>query len=773
MGAVWLLIAATLRRRRRVLVGLAIASALSSGFVVTAANGAWRTKTSWDRLNVRTKGADALVSVLGADVDRARKAILADPDVDAAGAFTWAPVVVKGMPGAENMGLFGALGPGFNDTVWRSLVERGRLADPGRPDEITVNQPYAELGRLEVGDRVELVGPGVDQPATVVGIHRSPLDIGPNAGAPSALATPAFMARWHDTFARLPGFTDARPAIVLRVAHHADLPAVLHRLQTKLPAGAGIVDKAALDSDIRPGIDSATTAYLILFGASAVAAVVLLALLAGRSLGRREADTGVLSALGYTRGQRAVGMAAPLVVALAAGTAVSPAIAAALSPEVRTGLVRSIDPVSGVWVDWPVVVGAAAVLALVTAALVSVVAVRASIVRPPAQPPVRRPSLLARASRVTPSATLGAIAVFGGTAPAARRRATSTLLGCAAVLAGVIATLGWRSSIDSLERHPRLQGWSFDAAAVGVADSGQADFDKARAALRSSAGILGAVAYDQYVPLYHGTDVDLFALADVKGRVDPIVESGRAPVRAGEALAAGDFLRAYHLHVGDTITMAGDHGPLPITLVGRTVFPLLGNTGFGDTLIVDQATGDELHVGPLNAGFLLELAQGVSIESAQALLGAEMAVNPPSSPPPIVRIRDVRGIVAALTLFLGAFAVAVFGFGVVAGGHDQRGDYAVARALGLRRRQVVAAYGWHAAMAASICALVAAPLGVAAGRVAWTATAGNLSILDAFAVGPSGLARAAAVAAASAALIALVAAAGAIRPSVADLLRSE
>ena len=171
---------------------LAILTTAACGFVLTAANGARRAETSWSRLEAATDAPDALASSGLAQLDSTRATIAARGDVAAVGAFTWMPVAID-VPGTEGIGLFGALGDGFGDTVWRPLMLRGRLANPDRVDEITINEAYAELSGVEVGDRVHLKGPGIDQPATIVGIHRSSLDIGPNGGLPSAVATRAFV----------------------------------------------------------------------------------------------------------------------------------------------------------------------------------------------------------------------------------------------------------------------------------------------------------------------------------------------------------------------------------------------------------------------------------------------------------------------------------------------------------------------------------------------------------------------------------------------------
>ena len=164
------------------------------GFALTAANGARRTETAWPRLLDNNRAGDFMLSVSPDEAERAVKVVGARSDVSAAGAFSWMPSTPREAngPGSEQIGIYAAIGPGFGDTVFRPMIERGRRADSTRADEITINEALADLTGLDVGDETVLVGlgPDADQPATVVGIHRSALDVGPNGGAPGAPVLP-------------------------------------------------------------------------------------------------------------------------------------------------------------------------------------------------------------------------------------------------------------------------------------------------------------------------------------------------------------------------------------------------------------------------------------------------------------------------------------------------------------------------------------------------------------------------------------------------------
>lgn len=439
------------RHRWRGLALLAIITAATCGFVLTAATGARRVHTSWARLQSATLSPQAGVSVSPKEVDAVRAALAARPDVAAAGAFNWMPASAKGMPGADQYGVFAGLGPGFGTTVWRPIVDRGRLANPARADEITVNQAYADLADIQVGDRVELTGPtGIDQRATVVGIHRSPLDLGPNGGEPSAYGTPAFMARWWPGVASLPDAEGFRPLIALRFRSGADARATRRALAASLPRDAGILGTADLGADALAGLNAASTSYLVLGVASAIGSVLLLSFLVGRAIRERGGDAGILAALGATRVIRAFAIWAPLATAVAAGLIAAPLLAVFTSPLVRTGLAAQADPVRGIWVDRILLVEVSAALAVALFTAAGASARRVAGLAHDTDAASIRVSPLARLGRASPAAGIGVRAAVGGADVATRRLARSTLAALTGALTCLIASSVWVSSGNRL-----------------------------------------------------------------------------------------------------------------------------------------------------------------------------------------------------------------------------------------------------------------------------------------------------------------------------------
>src|SRR6187549_2943812 len=107
MEAIGLLVRAGLRGRWRGLLALTLLTALACGFVLTAANGARRTQTSWSRLGDATSYPDGLLNVSMADVDDAARVVRADGAVAGSGALSWFPANPDGF--GQEIGMFAGI----------------------------------------------------------------------------------------------------------------------------------------------------------------------------------------------------------------------------------------------------------------------------------------------------------------------------------------------------------------------------------------------------------------------------------------------------------------------------------------------------------------------------------------------------------------------------------------------------------------------------------------------------------------------------------------
>src|SRR5215472_9834550 len=142
-----------LRRRWRSLVVLGLLVALSAGVVLTAVAGARRGDTAFDRLWARTLPATVTVLPNEPNFDWAK--VRALPEVTAMGLFAvYYGAAVEGLGGVD-LG-FPAANADMDQTIERPVVLTGRMADPGRVDEVMASPHFMTAHHVRVGDTLTL-----------------------------------------------------------------------------------------------------------------------------------------------------------------------------------------------------------------------------------------------------------------------------------------------------------------------------------------------------------------------------------------------------------------------------------------------------------------------------------------------------------------------------------------------------------------------------------------------------------------------------------------
>jgi hypothetical protein len=101
----------------------------------------------------------------------------------------------------------------------------------------------------------------------------------------------------------------------------------------------------------------------------------------------------------------------------------------------------------------------------------------------------------------------------------------------------------------------------------------------------------------------------------------------------------------------------------------------------------------------------------------------------PAVPPPEVReLQGVNGLPLILACALTLLAVGTIAHTLVTSVHRRRRDLAILKAMGFVSRQIRATVAWQATAIAATGLVIGLPLGVAAGRWAWTLLARGFAI---------------------------------------------
>jgi len=371
VGAGWLVLRAEFRRRWRTWLMLALIAGLFAGAVQAAAAGARRTDAAYPSLVAWSQPPDVLLySFPGQSRTFGKFSMAAVARLPQVARF-----VVMADYSVGNLADVGIWAPGTEavpDQFWHRKILAGRLANPARPDEVTISFTVAETLHLGVGDilRVSLLTRTRDLVPfsfRVVGIDAAPGEFPPQAGTGTDIvwATPAFY-REHQ------GDVDVYPSAALRLRHGAaDLPAVQQEI-THLANGK-VVNVYPLGPQAANTQRSIHLQAVTLWLVSALLAVIGLLVL-GQLLARLSFHDGVeystLLALGMShRALFAVGLGRAAAVG-AAGGALGALLAVLASPVLPVGLAGLAEPHPGIHADVTVltlgVVGA--VLATMTGA---------------------------------------------------------------------------------------------------------------------------------------------------------------------------------------------------------------------------------------------------------------------------------------------------------------------------------------------------------------------------------------------------------------------
>ena len=730
--AVRMLVASTMRRSVVSFVALTMLASFAMAFVLTVAAGARRTESSFERFRSATKSADAIVSVFSEDPIATAQRLDAGPGVTAAAGmmllFT-TPDVPGVVPGESANG-FGGLHSTFGRDVQTPRILEGRAADPEAADEVTISRNLAELGDLHVGDRVPVASPGsiVDAEVTITGIHRWEYELGGQVPFPVAIFTPAFVERW------LPEYLsagDGEPLPHFFIVRLDDPSPEGQRrfaawVKNQFGDEVSVDDATVANETIRSALQVQTVALLAVAAFSCVAVVLVLSQIADRTIAGRAGDVGHLLAMGMTRGQRALSLAAPVVAALLVGAALAVLVAILASGLLPMGYARTVEPSPGIRVDLLVL------LPLVTAMVAAVCARSGWAAR-------RAASVVAGLEQPTPlrlrplapvTARVGLQRALAGASRAARSASWSAMVGVMVAVAGLVAVVTFTASEHRLLETPRAFGWSFDTAAF--ANEGD---DGAQASLLEQVEAMDGVdAYGTVsvgAVFAGGASVEVQSFVSELGDVHPALLRGRAATASDEVVLGARINAELGYDVGDSIGMQRPGAEeRAMTIVGVAVLPGIGNGEFGFAVAVSESGAEALGLEWTDRAVVAHIARG-STRSDVVFEGEELGEQVDVFlPAPLLNLERAGDVPSLLAAFLAVLGIAGVSHALVVTVRRSRREAATLRCLGFVRRQVVASVVWQATVYGAIGLAVGIPVGVVLGRTAWSVVAGGLGVLS-------------------------------------------
>ena len=769
-----------LRRRWRGAAAVGLVLGIGFAAVLAAAAGARRTDTAFPRMLAANGGTQLLVSSTNEDALARRRLyerVGALDGVDRIGLLAAIELVPMRVPkgtgtaveSCANLSVDGVVGYELD----RPNVLEGRLPRPDRSDEILVTDRYADTFGVGVGDRLELVLPRGDRipavgevtaadgpiiPATIVGIGTLATQIVPVSdleAAPIIVAPPALGQRYAPD-PRSWCFDGA----VLALKPDVDVDRMVAEIDrlSGSDGGALVQNRASNHAEVRRAIQPQVTALWLFAVVAAVATLLVVAQILGRQLQQVAASSAsVWRALGATRPQRRVLVAAPTLVTALVGGGVALGGAVLLSGRFPIGPARLAETQRGTELHAGIDIGGAAVAALAALVVGAVAAVITT--HGPA-----RPARLGWLSRIGGGSSRPAVLVGIHLAAGSRRGEAavpvrSAAAGAALAAAAVVATVTFSAALDDLVSEPARYGRDWDVMVDGA--FGPVPVAAVLRELGDDPSV-DAIAGGRYGEVtIDGTRVPTVGLSDLEGTTFPAIIEGRAPNAVDEIVLGTRSLLDLRRSVGDTVIVDPGSGPRNMTIVGTTAFPRLNHGSFStlglgvgavartaalppfDLEVTepppDFDSGDYVASGGEMFEFVTIRARRDATPAARsAVVGRAREIaaargqlaRTEQRPTAIDNYAAVRSTPALLAVLLGSMAAATLAHLMVTAVRRRRRDLALCVALGMRRSQVLRAVVIQALLVANVALLVGLPLGLIAGRMAWKAFAADVGVVD-------------------------------------------
>ncbi|MCU1454232.1 MAG: hypothetical protein JWN46_2378 [Acidimicrobiales bacterium] len=737
-----------LRRRWLSLVMLGVLAGATAASAFGALAGARRTASALPRLERTVNAPSAIVFASQAGSFNPDFARLArQPEVASLAIWDLLFGDVDGTPGGV---LFGSHDGRWGGQIDRPVVLRGRMWNPHAPDEIVVDENLARqlpLGatlafkpfRPEQNVRDPSLKPsGPVVKLRVVGVVR---EIRQFLFVPDgqALVGPGFLEHHRKDAVGHPN------ADVILRRGAADIGVLQQDANRIVGPGTPLLDMHAITRRVNTTLAVERTALVALAASVAIAGTLLLVQALSRSAAVVGDDALVLRAMGMERRYLALAAVLSHLPTVLVGAAAGFGGAVLASGRFPVGLARHIDPDVGLHVDWTVLAPGALLTAILLAGGVALSALRSL----PSGAGARRPrSTVASWIRSWAPLTFG----LGATMALERRRGGTrgsvpvvpALVGAVVGVVGVVGALTIDHGLRDALTHPERAGVTWDVTVFPPqAASAAAGGISARYVARVQAASPGASAavVDRDVISVNGVGVPTFTIRPVaRAGAAPIelaVVKGHAPTRAGEVVIGPATAGEVHAAIGSTVVVGPGHKRL--TVVGEGLFPTDVHAEFDQGLWALPADFDAIEAASPNnndaAVVALRLPSGqhakAAVDHLSAALGPDQAgVGPADVPVELANLSNVRRLPELLAAFLAFLAIGALSHVLVTSSHRSRHDFAILRALGMRRRGTRLVLNAQASAIGVVGLLVGIPLGVAVGRTGWRLVTERVPLAD-------------------------------------------
>ena len=510
-------------------------------------------------------------------------------------------------------------------------------------------------------------------------------------------------------------------------------------------------------TDVQRSIHLQAVALWLVAGFAALIIALVLSQLIARQASFDATENPTLLALGMSRTQVwLTGMTRALVIGVA-GAALAVLVAYLASPLMPLGIARIAEPAPGFSFDATLLVVAAAVVISLVLLLAAWPIWKSSRAVQRQAHISAKPSLAARTAAVpglSPAVGTGVRLALESGKGRTQVPVRSSLFSVILAIAALAGALSFGASLDHLLTTPRLYGWNWD---LHLTTQEANDNTLALSILKPDPRF-ESIAQVATPPVYINSGrpdqfrVDAIGLTQEKGDITAVRVNGTTPHLPDEIALGVKTLGDARAKIGDSILVSVSalqtSKPTLFKIVGTVILPPYSSSARLGSGVQMTEAGFERTVPsdfkiPPPSDLFIKFAAGVDQKATMKEIFDKLLYTPGGS----MRFRDAYGMVPAtrptdlvnfgqvqnlpllLAGLVGLLAAATLAHTLVTSIRRRRRDLAILKMLGFVPRQVRWAVAWQATTFVAVALLIGLPVGIALGRVVWSAFATNLGTL--------------------------------------------
>lgn len=766
-----------LRGRRRLpsILLLAVMTVAAAGIVAGAQSQA-RAEDQWNAAFDRARGPHVLLYSRDA---AAIRAISADRRVATAGApiTMTADVHVAGEPPNAMVTVrdAGAVGWREPDGTGRGgiggpLLKDGRWVRAGSSDEIVVDRAFALDRGIAVGDRITLDRQGVDTTLRVVGRAVDFADcFFPGCDPAPAWADAAALDR-IDPAARASG----ERIVPLRLRDPLDVDGFVTWVLDRYPA---VATNDWLDTrDDSLGTSRFFGSFLSGFGVFVMiaAALVIAGSMSGRVLARRR-EIGLLKAAGFTPRQVATSLLLPSLAIGAVAAALGWVVGGFLAGPMQLTVSKVLGNGRASFALRDLVTAFLAIEIIVVVATVLPAWRTARVATTEALAPVPpRNRRAARAGRLSRRLRLGPVADAGVREAGSRPgRSVFAVLALALAVVSVMISAGFARTMNGTFDDPARVGAPY-AVRIDLPAEDREAGARVAAVLDQAPGVRSWFAgSERRVVLDGSAFLGRLFDGDLAG-AGFIVQQGRLPAAADEAMAGYGWLQRFGRRIGDRVTVEIGGQPLSLRVVGA--YTEMEDSG--EILRIPMAALQRVAPDATADQFYVTAKHGTGPKALAGTLQARLRGVALVTPNQISPDAEIDAFWLAFELVTGLVllvALSNLGTTLLLAVRERVRDTGLLRSVGFTPRQALTVTAIAAGILGLVALLIGIPVGWAAYRALITSVGEGSGVGPTFGIDPSLLVVTAFVPVGIAVAVGLGVAVArrSARASVADLVRYE